>query len=212
MGVPKLPGVPALPSYSPLSNVVLAATNILSFVLGAPVWGIFDINKAVEIIKPSSFLGLEVRSNSKISDFPVEKGAFASYNKVTDPLEITVRMCKGGSSSDRLAFRKSIETLKGALTLCYVLSPDGAFPRMNIVGYSYRQETDKGAYILIVEIHLRQVREVTVSYTTNPSKASPLTTAQAQNSASVSPVATGQVQPTAPPISTLASIRQTIGL
>src|SRR6185312_15922270 len=59
-------------------------------------WKILDANTSAPVIVPDTVPRFEYRGEARVSDYPVEQGAFASYNKVQVPFEIRMTMvCSG---------------------------------------------------------------------------------------------------------------------
>ena len=105
-------------------------------------------------------------NTSKVSNAPIERGSFASYNKVGDPFTVTVQMSKGsGGVFARGAFLGLLDTLANSTDLFLVITPEAVYPNMAITGYDYAREASDGARLLKVNIHLAEVRQVEVKYT-----------------------------------------------
>jgi hypothetical protein len=198
--IPKLPGVPALAGYAADAlDVISSAKSYVSGLASGAIaglmsglsssvfetgfdstpapWGIYS-DSDEQIIIPDTILDIGMRSSSTISDFPVEEGQFASYNKVQAPDSFTVRMTKGGSVEDRETFLADVDYLKRGLDLVSIVTPEKTYVDVNITDYSYRREQSAGAGLMTVDIDIREVRQVTASYTSSA-------TQNAQNPASV---------------------------
>ncbi|GMG89671.1 hypothetical protein Cmtc_08910 [Cupriavidus sp. TKC] len=197
--VPSLPGVPSL-LRNPLEDPVRLATQVLTGdVLGIlndllrPIWGIFD-QSGRPMAVADTVATLEYRADSRISDYPQEKGAFASYNKVQVPYDARVQLVCGRNKDARSAFLASIEAAKQSTDLYTVVTPERTYANANVVAYDVRRETRDGATLLKVNVHLEEVRMTGVALFGNT-----------QNPASADPASQGQVQTTATPID-MASI------
>jgi hypothetical protein len=201
----------ALATLGTLGTLLLNALQIQS------QWGIFDANgnqlgtsssggnsllttvvESGPILSTNSF---EFKRETRVSDFPVEDGGFASYNKVILPGEPTVRYCFSGSVADRTTFLTQLDTACQSTKLYNVKTPEITYLNYNITDYSIIRRADSGANLLIVELHLREIRQVSVSYTTTPSAIN-----QPQNPGATSPSSSGIVQPTNSDTSTLKSL------
>lgn len=190
--VPALPGVPqlarssqnALTSLGPVLSGVAAVGALLKAFSTTITWGIFkqvpppsapDADGLVTVtvqgnltpvVTPDSILEFSYKNEYDISDYPIQDGSFASYNKVANPFETSVRMSKGGSQSDRAAFLAQIDQIIGTLDMYYILTPEKAYRNIN----PYRQELTRrgagGAYFLTeVDLFFREVRTATAQYT-----------------------------------------------
>lgn len=163
--VPAAPGVPAVkrPSGISVSGVINQASLLVSDIqtvlnmFAAPQWGIFDAGGAL-VIEPDTIRSVELRADASIADYPVEQGAFASYNKVQRPNAVRIVMSKGGAVSDRTDMLAAIETAKQSLSLYSAVTPEATYADMNVEHYNYARTESAGAGMLTVEIWLAEVR------------------------------------------------------
>jgi hypothetical protein len=219
--VPRLPGVPQLarsPLFPPAPAAVvglgLALGRLWQAIFAQPQWAIYKANKPqkasdgleevtvtaerVPVVVPDSFGEFSYRNEWAVSDFPVQDGAFASYNKVAQPFEIVLRLYKGGSKEARKRFLDSIEAIAGTLDLYDILTPERTYLNVNVTRFEIMRRGEKGAYFLSeVDVYFREIRQVTASYTTTAT-----TTENAQNPSAAPAVNTGVVQ--AAPVSSVA--------
>ena len=63
-------------------------------------WGVYSLSGSL-VFDVDSCVDLKFSNKAKVSTFPVEQGAFASYNKVNVPNSVKVRLAVGGQ--DRIA-------------------------------------------------------------------------------------------------------------
>ena len=223
--VPKLPGVPALPRSAKFPPIVRAGLGLLQGMLWRIFqvqtrWGIWD-SKGKPLGDPSKFTGLignaleaaglgstlstgsvDYSKETRVSDFPLERGSFASYNKVEQPANPSVTLCLTGSEKNRRTFLEAIDKATKSTDLYSVVTPEVTYVNYSVERYSYSRRSSKGATLLIVDISLREIRQVSAQYTQSnkgqvdqPKEAS--ATPQADN---------GKVQPKTPDKSTLKSL------
>jgi hypothetical protein len=172
-----LPGLPALPltvNVFDQATLMVADGFISSF--GAEQWGLY-LN-GVPIIIADNVVSLEYRQDWRLSTYPQEQGAFATYNKVATPFEAKLRFSTGGSKSDRQNFIDSIAAVAGDTNLYDVVTPEAVYPSCNIVHYDYKRAAES-AGLIAVDVWVEQVviaGAATFSNTKNPSNA-----AQTQN-------------------------------
>jgi hypothetical protein len=192
--VPALPGVPQLVRSllfppSPLPSIGSQASSGLWASSGElPTWGVFD-SSGTQVIDPDNIFSLSNRNEWRLLDYPVQDGAFASFNKVIVPFEVSVRMTKGGSQSDRSAFLDQIEAIAGDLNLYDILTPEVTYTDVNITRYELTRRSAEGAFFLEVDLFFRQILQVAAQYSTSAAN-----TQNAQNPAAVPPDNTGLVQ------------------
>src|SRR5258708_40358358 len=120
--VPNLPGAPPLPRAPGLSAGGAAVTLLVADVLSAlssalfgPQWGIFKDGIAVVIA--DSVITVDYKQDWTIATFPVEQGGFESYDKVSNPFDVRVRVASGGFEVARQALLESIEAVANSLDL-----------------------------------------------------------------------------------------------
>lgn len=115
-------------------------------------------------IKFTSFIELEFRGASKVAEEALEQGTFSSYNKTDNSDEATVTLGMSdayGQGGDNL--ENAITNLKKLLAQpikCTIVTPDHVLSSMTIEGLNYTRSADDGVAVLIVEIKLREVREI----------------------------------------------------
>lgn len=225
--VPDLIGVPPLARNA---KVPPTARAVLGFVEGAlwnifqqeTEWGIFD-ESGNPVIETSAFSGVvgalaeaaglgggmlstqsvEVVGEARVSDFPVEKGGFASYNKVTIPTMPTVTLAVGGSESVRADFLAWLEGAVASTDLYTVVTPEITYDNVTVEKYDYARTNSKGAKLVIANIVLREIREIGARYA-KADKSGQLGSVTEPDSAM--PLDSGNVQPSAPNNSVLRSI------
>lgn len=162
--VPLLPGVPDL---ARLPVAIGVRTGVTQFLQGldyfsflpsdVPQWFLFDEDGRT-LVTPDSVVELGYRGEARVASYPVEQGSFASYNKVTMPNELTLRLSCGGKNMSRDAFLDTLESLKRSLTLVNVATPDAAYHSYNIDRLDYQRKSGSGVSMVIAEIHLVEVR------------------------------------------------------
>jgi hypothetical protein len=199
--IAQLPGVPALPAYGTVATIALDVTAIASFFTEAPIWGVFD-DAGNLVFEIDSVHDLRAEARSRVSDFPIENGDFASYNKVQEPDFVRVRLFKAsGGETARAAFLTLLDAAKKQTFLFSVVTPEKTYLNMNIEDYSYRRDSDSGANAIIPDVSFKEIREVDVAYTS-----AEMSDAKVKNPASADPVPTGKAQPTEASASTLAKM------
>lgn len=224
--VPIYPGVPALVRAANIPPAILVSLGLIQSVLATAVqtptqWGIFDsqgnqlgvqsqsdglfqsILAALQgqtgpILSTNAF---EFSKETRISDFPVEQGSFASYNKVELPANPTVTLALSGSQADRTQFLNAIAAACVSTELYSVVTPEITYYNYSIERYNYVRRADRGATLLLVEISLKEIRQVSAAYSTIQTPIN-----LPQNPAATPQTNSGLVQPQAPDTSVLKQI------
>jgi len=203
--VPQFPNVPALPGVPALARLVgtPVLTEVNSFLINAglgqfalgfakPVWGVFDSsNQPVAIA--DSVRAVQYRADSNVPDYPMEQGAFQSYNKVQRPYASVVSLVCGGDEQRRANFISAIDIAKRSTNLYSIVMPEVVYNNANIVAYDYRREQRDGATLMKVDLHIEEIRVNATAAFDN-----------VQNPASADTVSQGQVQASTPSASLAA--------
>lgn len=165
-------------------------------------WMILSNDGSPAII-PDTVARFDYRGESRVSDYPVEQGAFASYNKVATPFDIRmVMVCSGlvipnllqnvrgafglgQNMMQKSAFLDTLDYMLATTDLFSIVTPDRTYNSVNLVHYDFKRETTNGATLLIVEAWFRQIR-VTGQATYTRASASP---------SAADPVGLGTVHP-----------------
>jgi hypothetical protein len=220
--VPNLPGIPPLPrrvATQPVARVVLGTIQGLLWRLfqSDSRWGIYDATGA-PLADSSLFEGLGIGStlstsavdytkSTKVSDFPVERGSFAAYNKVEEAATPTVTLTMGGGESDRTAFLEAIDKACKSTALYSVVTPEVTYIDYSIERYNYRRESFRGATLLRVDVSLKEIRQVSAQYAKSNGQA------KAPKDAGAAPqIDGGKVQAPAPTKSMLKTIADKLGI
>jgi len=215
--VPKLPGVPQLsrsPQFpaapSPVLGLALALGKLWKSVFSQPTWAIYKslpqgaqdaknasdlptvrvIATRVPVVVPDSFGEFATRNEYAVVDYPVQDGGFASFNKVASPLEISVRMVKGGTQDARKRFLESLDAIAGTTELYDIVTPEKTYLNVNVTRVENARRGARGAYFMSeVDVYFREIRSVTSVYTNTSSL-----TIKAQDPDALPPINTGSVQ------------------
>ena len=220
--VPNSPGVPLIPRIPSASTV---GTSLLGAAVGAlwsalqqeTNWGIWDKKKGKylgDVSTVSGFLGglldsiglgstlstnsVDFSQETKISETPIEKGSFASYNKVQIPANPVVTLCLTGSEDNRKNFLQAIQDACLSTDLYDVYTPEKTYTDYSIERYRYERRAERGKTLMVVEISLKEIRQVTAKYKDSKDPKDPGT---------ADPVSSGKVAASSPPKSLMSTIK-----
>lgn len=163
-------GLPPLPvGVNIFTDVVLLTADAVTQPNQVtPQWGIFLDGEPVVVA--DNVLTFGFRKSARVSKYPQEQGAFASYNKVPTPAEPRLRFSTGGSNIDRLNFVQSIEPLIGDLNLYDVVMPEMTYSSYNVINYDF-DRTAENVGLLEIDVWLEEIVVAgasTFSNTTSP--------------------------------------------
>lgn len=165
-------------------------------------WGVYTLTGAL-VFDVDSVVDLKYSNKSKVSDFPVEKGAFATYNKVASPFGVKVQLAVSGSTRVS-AFLAALDAEVGAANLYNVATPEAVYLNVTLESFDYARASEKGLGLVVAALSFQEVREVTPAYTTVA-----LPPKKVKRPGSASKAVGGKVQaqsPPPPPPLTLANV------
>lgn len=223
--IPAYPGVPPIPRSglaSPLLAIGIGAvTSVLASALQKPSqWGIYDssgnqlgvssgstsilqaiVSQVTGATGPVlSTYTFDYTKEVRASDFPVEGGKFANYNKVERPANPVVVLSLSGTQADRTKFLNALDAAVKSTNMYSVHTPEVTYINYTLERISLRRAADKGGNLLTVEVSLQEVRQVSAAFSQTGPIASP------KDPGAASPVDSGKVQSISPTTSTLKSI------
>lgn len=227
IGVPPIPRSPLFPVAATVRAVVSIAQGMLWQASHVDTqWGIWDAF-GTPLADPAKFtgfggfaldaLGLGSRlstdgvcysKETRVCDFPVERGGFASYNKVELPAEPAVTLALSGSEDDRATFLNAIDEACKSTALYSVVTPEVVYIDYTVESYDYERRNSKGATLLIVTLNLKEIRQVSAQY----SESSGGQIDQPKAAGASPQVDSGKAQPKAPQQSSLKSIANKLGI
>lgn len=170
-GMPDIPNWKGIPDAAINAGISLGGGALINTLFGN-YWGIFN-EFGVPLLLADNVLSLQYQNQSRVVNAPIEKGSFTSYNKVADPYKATVQLSKSsGGTLERGAFLAQLEILAKSTLKFYIITPEYVYKSANIVGFDFAREARDGATLIKVNVHLEEIREVSVQYeeeeVTNP--------------------------------------------
>lgn len=168
-----MPDVSGLSIASLIGNLVSFGGAILVNGIFGKTWGIVN-QYGIPILAVDSVASVGFDSSSTVSNLPVEKGTFVSYNKVSNPSTATVQLNKStGGALQRGAFLTQLKTLEESTLSFHIITPEYVYMNYQIIGTSMGRSASDGATLLKVNLDLQEIREAVVNYekedVTNPS-------------------------------------------
>lgn len=171
VNVPDVDGVPAV-LFAPGAggDIILAAadaleTSLLSGGLG-PQWGLY--RSGAPAVLADNVAAFDYKEDWAISDYPLERGAFESFNKVKIPFDVRLVFTAGGSEARRAALLASLQAIVGDLNFYEAVTPERVYPSINLIHLDYRRSAQNGAGLLVVNVFCQEVRQTTSSGSGGP--------------------------------------------
>lgn len=164
--VPKAPGVPPVlrSGLQILDTLTLGflglgeLSNSLFGNGGANLWGVFD-SKGDKIADYDSVVSVSYQDNSRVVDYPVEQGSFASYNKVDQPFTIELLLTCAGDYQRRDKFQQDLIRQKRSLNIFRVLGEDSTYTDCNLTSVDWQRTVENGANIIKAYCEFREIRQ-----------------------------------------------------
>lgn len=128
------------------------------------VWGIFDQESTTASIELSSVIEVDISSDSRVSDYPIQTGSFVSYNKVASPNFVSLRITKDGGETSRTALLDWLEVNKRETTLFDIVTPESRYKGMTLAGYRIVRSARSGAAMITADTLWQEVREIPAQY------------------------------------------------
>jgi hypothetical protein len=177
----------------------------------APRWGIFDASGAM-VVSADNVVTVEYRQEWAISDYPLEAGAFESYDKVFVPFDARVRFSRGGSLASRQELLDSVAAIAGDLNLYDVVTPEQVYQGANIIHQSTGRAARDGVGLVKVDVWLQQVKANAAASFSTPqaSSVAPITSPKAASATSTKNDGTRQL--TAPTADQAAAFLSPLGV
>ena len=160
--VPDVAGVPPL-LRDPLAIAVIPQLLTADLVTGwgsglAPAWGIYG-SGGLPVVIADTVKGIEYKKEWVIATYPMESGAFASYDKVETPYTAIVEFTSGGSLADRQLLLDSIDAISGDLNLYQVVTPEKVYVDANLQRLGYRRNGGRDSGMITVAVAVLEIRE-----------------------------------------------------
>lgn len=189
--VPIAPGVPSVlrdaTNSAPGDTGRLTNDSITVATTKKDQWGLYRASDNSLALTADTVNSVGYDAEYRIADYPLQDGKFESYDKVALPFGVRVQLVKGGALTQRGAFMRDLESLRGNTELYNVVTPEWSHLNVNIERISIDRSREQGANLITAEIILREIRIDATATTSNSKEPS-----------AASPVSAGTVQPEQP--------------
>jgi len=172
--VPPLSGVPQLarsllfpPTAPPTIGTAATSGALWQSTTSAPIWGIFD-DAGNNVTNADSVWSFDWRQENRIPNFPIQQGQFATYNRVGLPQELSVKLMKGGTLSDRTLFEQQINALiaQSNINLYTIRTPEQSYADVSCSRAEISRISKDGAYFIEAELYFIEIDQVAAQYST----------------------------------------------
>lgn len=114
----------------------------------------------------SSMQEFSAENSSRLPDEPIEKGSFATYNRVIEPISISCILSFEGDASE---LQNAIDRLTA---LCKndekiaLITPEQSYKNMMLESFGRRRDAQNGRGVLYIDARFKEIREVQSAQTT----------------------------------------------
>lgn len=175
-------------------------------------WAIIQDGRTV--IAFTSMLEAAITSDSALPEEPIEKGSFATYNRTLYSDRLQVKLGIEGDEAELQRAQDTLRELKSGTAVFSLVTPDYEHKNLSLEGYDYTRDTTAAEGLLVVDLRLKEIREVETtttvvsvpaqtaqaakSKTAAATGAKPLTQSNCKNASNVSKTQTGKTQAAEP--------------
>ena len=111
-----------------------------------------------------SFLGYDYLGENKTVERPVENGSFSSYNKITMPYQINVRLSKMGYPIELRELVDTLEKYKNSTNLVNIILPYKSYINVSLNKLSHGIKEGGAISMLICELGFSEIRKEYATY------------------------------------------------
>ena len=146
----------------------------------------------------NSMQEFSAEKSSRLPDEPIEKGSFATYNRIIEPRAITCRLSiEGGASKLQSAIDRLTDLCENNETIT-LTTPEQSYKNMMLESFDYRRDATNGRGVLFVDLRFKELREVqSAQTTTSVEEAEPIEAEDAEDGSVCDDIDDGEVQGTA---------------
>jgi len=143
----------------------------------------------------SSMLEFSAEKSSRLPEEPIEKGSFATYNRVIEPRSITCRLGVAGTAQQLQSEIDRLTTLAENDEKINLVTPEQSYKNMMLESFDYRRDAQNGRGVLYVDLRFKEIREVAPQQTTTSvEEAEPIDAEDAEDGSVCDDIDDGEVQ------------------
>ena len=143
----------------------------------------------------NSMQEFSVEKSSRLPDEPIEKGSFATYNRIIEPRAITCRLSiEGGASKLQNAIDRLTDLCENDEKIT-LTTPEQSYKNMMLESFDYRRDATNGRGVLYVDLRFKEIREVkSQQTTTSVEEAEPIEAEDAEDGSVCDDIDDGEMQ------------------
>lgn len=117
------------------------------------------------VLPAASIFDLTITSGGSVVSSPIEQGSFTSYNKTTEPLQITATLSFSGNDGFLQSVLDNLKKLKDGVTTFSIETPVYEYENMTLQAYDYAMRREDGLGVLYITAEFVEIKEVALAYT-----------------------------------------------
>jgi hypothetical protein len=155
-------------------------------------WIVRGQSAAVDFTSMQEF---SAEKSSRLPDEPIEKGSFATYNRIIEPRAITCRLSiEGGASKLQSAIDRLTDLCENNEKIT-LTTPEQSYKNMMLESFDYRRDATNGRGVLFVDLRFKEIREVqSAQTTTSVEEAEPIEAEDAADGSVCDDIDDGEMQ------------------
>ena len=143
----------------------------------------------------NSMQEFSAEKSSRLPDEPIEKGSFATYNRIIEPRSITCQLSVEGSASKLQSAIDRLTDLCENDEKITLTTPEQSYPNMMLESFDYRRDAMNGRGVLYVDLRFKEIREVkSQQTTTSVEEAEPIEPEDAEDGSCCDDIDDGEMQ------------------
>lgn len=179
-------GVPVLLDGSPGSiQVARILSGLADQIRGIfSPWGIYATGTGIPAVKVDSVVEMGLKAGSRVATYMIQDGGFVTYDKVKEPIDVSIRITKGYSTTLRSELLTWLEVNREAVTVYDIVTPEKTYIGYTLMNYTYERKADSTISLIVADCVFREVRQIEETYTVTKSTVNnpqPVSTRNAAN-------------------------------
>ena len=144
-----------IPGVTQLLNVI--AANAGGF-LGH--WTVLDHDTQLAVVSFDSFYQFGYNKQTAISQYPIENGSFATYNKQNSPFSLTVTLIKNGLNFpfQKRDFVNKLQEYCDKPLLVDVVTTSGTYLSCSLGGLQFHNTPEENSDMIMADLTISEVR------------------------------------------------------
>lgn len=165
---------------------------ITDFFSSRKSWIVRGQSAAVDFNSMQEF---SAEKSSRLPDEPIEKGSFATYNRIIEPRTITCQLSVEGSAAKLQSAIDRLTTLCETDEKITLTTPEQSYKNMMLESFDYRRDAQNGRGVLYVDLRFKEIREVmSAQTTTSVEEAEPIDAEDAEDGSICDDIDDGEMQ------------------